>query len=321
MSNEELVMKIKSGETDPDDMLQLYQQNKGLIMHLIRPFQRFSEEAEAEGEARYMDLKQEAFLALYAAVEGFDPSEGWAFSAYLSRQVKNALMKYSYKAYGVKMPDYAVNNVARYRRLVEEFIQQNGRDPKDEELLEEFNPEGFHSLEILENVKKQALILGTVSLDQPIRSDEGEEAATLKDLQADPAPLIEEDVTDQLIKEQIKAELWEAVEELPEKQADVLRMKYREEMDGDQIRAELGVTRQAINQLERRGYRKIRQSERGEGLRKMCYDAGLFLYQNPMRGTGLTSWKTSGYSAPERVVISALEGLEDPEELDNMPHL
>ena len=70
MENEELVARIKAGIDTADNMLALWEQNRGMIGKLAR---RYSAYADIE------DLQQEGYLALYDAIDGFKPDKGVRF--------------------------------------------------------------------------------------------------------------------------------------------------------------------------------------------------------------------------------------------------
>lgn len=73
MTNEQLVALIQAGEDVADNMLLLYNQIKPFI-HTVAL--RYRSDAELE------DLEQEGYLALYPAVDGYDPAAGCKFLTY-----------------------------------------------------------------------------------------------------------------------------------------------------------------------------------------------------------------------------------------------
>lgn len=73
MDNEQLTARIQAGEEVKQNMLALYQQNKGFIHTLAR---RYSGGAEME------DLLQEGYIALHEAVEQYQESRGMSFINY-----------------------------------------------------------------------------------------------------------------------------------------------------------------------------------------------------------------------------------------------
>ena len=70
MTNEQLALRIKAGEDVADNMLQLYQQNMGIIKDYARKYRSMAEEE---------DLQQEAYFAICKAVDSYDPDKGVSF--------------------------------------------------------------------------------------------------------------------------------------------------------------------------------------------------------------------------------------------------
>ena len=73
MTNEELVIRIQSGEDVGNNMALLYGQVKNFIRSIAWQY-RDSGEME--------DLEQEGYLALYPAIDNFDPDAGCKFLTY-----------------------------------------------------------------------------------------------------------------------------------------------------------------------------------------------------------------------------------------------
>ena len=73
MTNEQLVAQIKAGEDVQKNMEQLYLQVRDYI-HSVAMKYRNSGEVE--------DLEQEGYLALHAAIEKYDPGQGFKFLTY-----------------------------------------------------------------------------------------------------------------------------------------------------------------------------------------------------------------------------------------------
>ena len=76
MTNEQLAMKIKAGEDVADNMAQLYEQTRTFIHAIAWKYR---------GRAELDDLEQEGYLALYDAIDGYDPAAGCLFLTYARR--------------------------------------------------------------------------------------------------------------------------------------------------------------------------------------------------------------------------------------------
>lgn len=301
MTNEEIVTKIRnSGRKDPEDMLQLFQQNKGLVMKLIQPFARYSEEARAPGDFWCKDLQHEVFLSLYEAVDAFDPERGASFVTFWVPYARRALMRYAGRSGGICFSEDARLEVLHYRKTLRSFLREYGRDPSDEELLR-FGD--WPDMDALRRVQKLAALQENVSLDEP-RTEDGD---TLGDLQPAPGPALEDAVTDRLADEQLKAELWKAVDELPADNAEVIRRKYQDGQTSKQISEALGVSITTVSNRHGRACDLIRKSARAPWIQELYDSMPIWEKQSPYSGS-LMSWKRSGYSRPERLAIWSVDG-------------
>lgn len=296
MTNEEIVRSIKEGAEDSGElMLQLWTKNQALILKTIKPYMYYAEPD---------DLKQEAFLALYPAVEHYDPEAGTAFSTHVAGWIRNGLKAYLDKCAAVKMPEHRREAVRMYERTVQAMSTDLGRDPSDQELLQAL---GLRGPEVLEGIRMDAVILHPTSMDKPVEGGEDGEQASFGDLQPSKDALIEDIVTDEIMKDELAEELWTAVDELKEQQAKVLHLKYEDGLNGPEMSEEMGVSRQRVDQIEHAALQKIRTGRRGKRLKKLGEDAGLFT--RAVRASGYRKWLHTGYSGPERIAIQRLEGL------------
>lgn len=98
MENEELVARIKAGIDTADNMLALWEQNRGMIGKLAR---RYSAYADIE------DLQQEGYLALYDAIDGFKPDKGVRFLSYATTIIERKMRRYIYdNGSSVRIPEH-----------------------------------------------------------------------------------------------------------------------------------------------------------------------------------------------------------------------
>lgn len=72
-TNEALVLKIKSGINVADNMLRLWQQNRGFIKKMANRYKGY-EDVE--------DLEQQGYIGLDNAVGGYRPDENVSFITY-----------------------------------------------------------------------------------------------------------------------------------------------------------------------------------------------------------------------------------------------
>lgn len=85
MTNEELVRAIQSGDCVQENMLSLYNSNRGMIWRTV---ERFSGYMEMD------DLMQEAYICLWAAVNHFEEDRGANFLTYALKVIRRGIQRY-----------------------------------------------------------------------------------------------------------------------------------------------------------------------------------------------------------------------------------
>lgn len=109
MTNEELVIRIQSGEDVGNNMALLYGQVKNFIRSIAWQY-RDSGEME--------DLEQEGYLALYPAIDNFDPDAGCRFLTYAAPWIRQAMRRYLQNSGGcVRLRCIAWNRFRRCRNI------------------------------------------------------------------------------------------------------------------------------------------------------------------------------------------------------------
>ena len=125
MNNEQLVARIMAGDNEAENMLQLWQQNKGFIAMMAR---RYSAGAEME------DLEQEGYIALCEAVQHYDPDRGKSFISYAAFYIKRRMRICADNNRTVRLSFNAGDEVRQYQKIMREYRQEYGCDPSNREL-------------------------------------------------------------------------------------------------------------------------------------------------------------------------------------------
>ena len=82
IDNETLVKRIQQGENVNDNMMQLYNQNTGLLYRALKRYNGYGNIIDKD------DLMQEAYIYLYEAVNRYKVDKGVKFTTYLTNSIK-----------------------------------------------------------------------------------------------------------------------------------------------------------------------------------------------------------------------------------------
>lgn len=284
MDNEQLVARINAGIDTADNMLLLYQQNKGLIYIIAKKY---------SGLAELDDLAQEGYIGLCEAVSHYDPAAGVKFSSYAGKVIDRHMKRYIYGNSAVTIPEHMNALLHQYNRLCSSFIARYDREPTDTEICHYLGLNGKQ----LALLKKAAQMSHTASLDVPIGEEDGE--TTLCDtVKADCDT--EQEVLERVQQEQLKKAIWEAVDGLPKCQADVIRKRYAEGKTLQATGESIGITRERVRQEEYKAFRALRSPYRFERLHSF---ADSMIYNQALHGNGVERFNNTRTSSTERVAL------------------
>jgi len=207
----------------------------------------------------FLDLINEGNLGLIEAAKRFNPKRNVRFISYavwwIRQAIVHALTQYS-RIYHV--PQRLSNQISQMRKKKAQIKAELGREPTREEIAQSMGiaVEDVEDLELLEEKN--------ISLSDRYSNDELEVEDKISD---DISPPVEY----QVVKASLQKQIREMLEELDEKEAIVLKLRFG--LDDDQPRTlqEIGkmlkVTRERIRQIERKAMRKLSRSHKLEQLR------------------------------------------------------
>lgn len=248
MENKQLVVCIKAGIDTAENMLALWQQNKGFIHQMAV---KYSNYAEVE------DLKQEAYFGLCKAVEHFDADMGVTFINYAALWIKQAMQRYIDNCGSVvRIPVGARGEILKYKKIANEYRKYYGCEPSDSEMRAFLGV----SKGKLESIKKSVRMGQIQSLDEPI-GEEGE--SSLVDIVSD-ANDMEENVIKRLDTAATKKELWIEVENLPAEQTKVIIKKFKNCLSLKDISNNLGITIEETRKIESNAMKNLRKPQKSK---------------------------------------------------------
>ena len=286
MSNEELVVLIQAGENVKENMAALCEKNRGLIASVAKKY---------SGTEEMEDLMQEGYFGLFRAAEKYSPDKGSSFAGYALWWIRQAITAYIRDNGSIKMPAHRQESLMQYKRLVNAYQMEYGRNPTEQETMYylEISSQQYEGL-------REAEYRKTVrSLEEPI----GEEDYILADNVSDGEGDIEATIK-AIDTEQMKEMLWSFVDDLEEQQSEAIKMRYKEGLTLKAAGERTGKGLERIRQLEAAGLRKLR-SHKYAGKLKPYYDE--YLSAAIYHGSSLRSFRYTHTSSVERMILQMEE--------------
>ena len=283
-TNECIVAAVQAGVNEAENMLELWRQNKGFIAMMAR---RYSAGAEME------DLEQEGYIALCEAVQHYDPDRGMSFISYAAFWIKRRMRICADNSRTVRLSFNAGDEVRQYQKIMREYRQEYGCDPSDWELC------GFLciSRKKLDQIRKAAQMGNIRSLDESIQGMDGD--ISIGDTVASGEDMEEETIRE-IDKEQMKRELWFAVDQLPGNLPTAVRLRYENGLTLEKTGQALGVSKERARQLESKAMRILRQPHRCRTFRAYFEE---YLSAAPIHHVGVQRYLETWESEVEREAI------------------
>jgi len=232
MSTEMTALLRRAQEGDREAAERLVTENSGLIWSVARRF--FGRGTDPE------DLYQLGCVGFLKAIEGFDESFGTRFSTYAVPKISGEIRRFLRDDGAVKVSRGVKEQAAKIRKARLLLEQRYGREPRLSELAEET---GLSAEDI-------AFAETATGPADSIHRESGEDGFTLELVLGDYGA--EERMVEQVA-------LRAAVEQLPEKEKQVIALRYFHGLTQQSCARVLGVSQVQISRLERRAVDLLRK--------------------------------------------------------------
>jgi len=287
-TNEQLVIKIQAGIDVADNVLLLWQQNRGMICKIANRYRHY-ESVE--------DLEQEGYIGLCKAVEHFEHCAGATFISYATYWIKQTILRYLQdNGHIVRIPVHTHTAIQKYRRFCAMFEQEYNRKPDDQEI-------GCYmklSRQQVKQLRKDTAMFRIGSLDETLNVEDA--SLTVGDTVASKGDL-EADVIEDMAAGQLKETLWGVVDSLDKDCAAVIRYRFQDNLTLKETGQVMATTPEAVRQCQAKGMRKLRSNR---DIRQIGQEYG-YIQSHAYRGNGVGTFNRTWTSSTEFTALGLME--------------
>ena len=252
-ADEEVALALRIQEGDTEAKQELAEANLRLVVSIAKRY--------VGRGMQFLDLIQEGNMGLMKAVEKFDHTKGFKFSTYATWWIRQAITRaIADQARTIRIPVHMVETINKLVRVQRQLLQDLGREPTHEEIGAEMDLPTEKVREILKIAQEP------VSLETPIGEEDDSHLGDF--IEDDNATSPADHTAYALLKEQLD----EVLEQLTDREENVLRLRFGLDKNGEirtleQVGQVFGVTRERIRQIEAKALRKLRHPSRSKQLK------------------------------------------------------
>jgi RNA polymerase primary sigma factor len=240
---EELVLAKRAKAGDGAARRRLIVSNLRLVVSIAKKYLYFG--------LPLLDLIEEGNLGLMKAADRFDPSRGCKFSTYATWWIRQAVTRsLSNQGRTVRVPVYVTDNVAKYKRTVEELYIKTGKQPDIEDVANALE------IKVAEARRLRDFVIDFSPLDTSPSADEEADRGLPESFQ----PRHTDKAIEQIELDQQTEEL---LKQISDRERNILRYRYGL-VDGkahtlEETGAQFSLTRERIRQIERDSMNRLRE--------------------------------------------------------------
>jgi len=196
------------------------------------------------------DLIEEGNLGLMKAVDRYDPERGCKFSTYATWWIRQAVTRsLSNQGRTVRIPVYVTDNVARYKKTVNDLYIRSGKYPEPEQVAEAMGIKASEANRIQEFVRDVS----------PLDKMESTDVQSGRSIPEKVEPL---HIDKGIVQFELDQQMEELMKQLTPREGNILRFRYGL-MDGrahtlEETGRKFSLTRERIRQIEKDAMNKLR---------------------------------------------------------------
>src|SRR5665647_469148 len=192
------------------------------------------------------DMVNQGMIALINAVEKFDSELGNKFETFASLKIRGSIIDFMRKQDWVPRSQRSLSKVLE--DTFGELYVQNGREPTEKEIADKMGI----SIENLQKILEQLHNSFVLSYEEAINEKMMEVSPLITNQRKDEMP------ESQLLYDELKAKLGEAIDQLKEKERVVVSLYYYENLKLREIAEILGVTESRVSQIHSQAIIKMK---------------------------------------------------------------
>lgn len=227
---EELIARSQAGDMQARQAL--IEENSGLVWSVARRFIGRGTEAD--------DLYQLGCLGFLKAVEGFDLKFGTQFSTYAVPKIAGEIRRFLRDDGAVKISRSVKERAATIKIVRNALVNELGREPSLQEISERT---GF----TVEDIATAESATATV---ESIQQETGEDGFSLENV------LTDTESEDTLLE---KIALRQGIDNLPDREALVIRLRYYHGLTQERTSKVLGVSQVQVSRIEKKAIILLRE--------------------------------------------------------------
>jgi RNA polymerase primary sigma factor len=241
---EEVALARQIQKGDEEARNRMVQANLRLVVKIAHDYNNFG--------LPLLDLISEGNIGLVKAVERFDPDKGGKLSTYAAWWIKQSIKRaLANQSKTIRLPVHLVDRIAKMRKVTSALADEFGREPTDDEIAAEMG------IPVNKVAHLKSVSVRPTSLDAPVGEDESTSFGQLVGDETAVNPF------DTLRTKSQMLDLEDLLDELEEREADIIRLRFGIGPEGpltlEDVGEKFGITRERVRQLQNIAISKMRR--------------------------------------------------------------